>query len=565
MTSPRLPLPARPQLPPPLRPFWGLLLLGCTVAQPRAGAAPAKPAAEKPEAALVAADPRWPFRDAPPVAEKPAQGGVGLVLELKDGHVQIAQVSPGGPAARAGVRPGDVLVSIDAWALPADAKVADAATHIRGPAGSRTRLTVRRAGQAVVLEVERTPMDRMFPNVSKGLLSVHDGFALLATGNQGTLGVRFQDPSKPDGLIPYTWRAAEGDKALNAEGGQTGAGLVSIDAVAGCTVQILDWKLDLKRGESGVYVAASNLAVHEVDAKLDWLQIAPPFSSYVKPRTAAKAKTPRWDGPHRLRVQLLVHSTDSTAPKPVADRRVTLRLALTGSPGVALVVHDSLPAVSDAQGRVEFPVPAGTWRVLGLQPSTPGGQRDAAFDHELAQSATSLTIDATRTATTVLDVQRKAPSAGSVEDWATDARVGQGLPRLDVQRWLLPRPQPKSLQGQVLLLYVWATWCGPCRATAPMVAEVAARLKGQNLQVVAASVDRDELALEEYAKDELPGAPTIAWLGTDGMTTLDLDSVPTFLVVDATGRIRGVHRGSGWSVDALEAWLRSLLAEAPRQ
>lgn len=564
MTSIRLPLTARTQLLQPLRPLWGLLLLGCTVALPKAQAAPPKADADKAEVTLVAPDPRWPFRDAAAVPEKPAQGGVGLVLELKDGGVRVAQVSPGGPAARAGVRPGDVLVSIDAWVLPPDAKVPDVAAHIRGPAGTHTRLTARRAGQPVVLDVERAPMDRMFPNASKELLTVSEGFALLATGDHGTLGVRFQNPTKPGGSIPYTWRAAEGDKTLGADGGQTGSGLVSVEAVAGGTVQIADWKLDLKQGESGAYVSASNLAVHAVKADGDWLQIAPPFPSYVKPRTVAKAKTQRWNGPARLRVQLLVGTKDSATPKPVADRRVTLRLAMFGAPGVPPVVQDSLTAVSDAQGQVEFAVPTGTWRVLGLQPSTPGGQRDAAFDHELTQAAINLTLDTTRTTATVLSVQPKAPGLGSVESWATDPRVGQGLPVMDVQRWLLPRPQPKSLQGQVLLVYVWATWCGPCRATAPMVAEVAARLKGQNLVVVAASIDRDEQALEEYAKDELPGAPTIAWIGPDAMTTLDLDSVPTFMVVDAKGRIRGMHRGSGWSVDALEAWLRGLLEEARR-
>lgn len=519
-----------------------------------AKAAPLQKKAAGDEAPPVAPDPRWPFRDAPPALDKPSVGGVGLVLEAKDGAILAAQVAPGGPAARAGVLAGDVLLAIDAWQVPPDAKVPDVATHIRGPAGTRTHLTLRRGTQALGLDVERAPLDHMFPNASHDILAIHDGFALLASGTRGTVGVRFQLPGKPGGPLAYTWKAVEGDKKLQTDGAQTGTGLVSVTPTAAATVQVADWRLEVKQTPEGVpFVAGSNLPVHPVTSGQDWLQQAPPFASYVKPRPAPARKTAKLDGVAHLHLLL------RAAGKPVADRRVTVRLA-----GQGLPAQDAHTVVSDGQGRVELAVPAGSWRVLGLQPSTPGGQRDAAFEFELAPGATELALDTSATSPQVLPLQPRVAPAGSVADWLTDPRVGQGLPQLDVQKWLLPREQPKSLKGHVLLLYVWATWCGPCRATAPMVAEVAARLQGTNLRVVAASIDRDEQALEEYAKEELPGAPMIAWIGPEAMSTLEFESVPTFVVVDSTGRIRGLHRGTGWTVDALEAWLRPLLDEARR-
>jgi thiol-disulfide isomerase/thioredoxin len=515
---------------------------------------PAKVQPAEVEAAPVAPDPRWPFRDAQAAPDKPAVGGVGLVLEAKEGAILAAQIAPGGPAGRAGLQAGDVLLAVDAWQVPPDAKVPEVATHIRGQAGTRTHLTLRRGTQPLAVDVERAPLDRLFPNTSRDILAVHEGYALLASGNHGTLGVRFQVPAKAGAPLTYLWKASEGDKKLGTDGAQSGTGLVSVTPMTAATVQIADWRLDVKQTPDGVvFVAGSNLPVHVVVAGHDWLQLAPPFATYIKPRAAPTRKVVKLQGDSYIHLLLRAQG------KPVLDRRVTLRLS---GPGVPF--QDALTTVTDAQGRVDVAVPPGTWRVLGLQPSTPGGQRDAAFEYELAPGATALALDTSATTPTVLPLQLRGPTLGSVQDWVKDPRVGQGLPQLDVQKWLLPREQPKSLKGQVLLLYVWATWCGPCRATAPMVAEVAARLQGTNLRVVAASIDKDEQALDEYAKDELPGAPTIAWVGPEGMNTLEFESVPTFVVVDAQGRIRGLHRGTGWTVEALETWLRPLLDEALR-
>ena len=98
--------------------------------------------------------------------------------------------------------------------------------------------------------------------------------------------------------------------------------------------------------------------------------------------------------------------------------------------------------------------------------------------------------------------------------------------------------------------------------TAPAIAELNVRMHGTGLRIVEASVDRDEQALEAFHRDFLPGAPAVAWLGPDGLDTLEISSIPTFIVLDHTGKIRGFRRGGGWALEPLEAWLRQLLAEA---
>ena len=71
--------------------------------------------------------------------------GVGMVLQVVNGRVLVDQVNEGGPAERAGVLRGDVIVAVDG--VPAGEPVAAVVNRIRGPAGTPVRVTFERSGQ----------------------------------------------------------------------------------------------------------------------------------------------------------------------------------------------------------------------------------------------------------------------------------------------------------------------------------------------------------------------------------------------------------------------------------
>lgn len=48
----------------------------------------------------------------------------------------------------------------------------------------------------------------------------------------------------------------------------------------------------------------------------------------------------------------------------------------------------------------------------------------------------------------------------------------------------------KEWRGKVVLLNLWATWCGPCRKEMPHLDQLKQELAGDNFDVVAVSVDR---------------------------------------------------------------------------
>ncbi|WP_130492566.1 S41 family peptidase [Motilibacter rhizosphaerae] len=77
---------------------------------------------------------------------------VGLWLRESSRHLVVASVTGGSPAARAGVRPGDVVASV-AGAVPVS--VPQAADLLRGAAGTSVDVRLRRGGRALHLSLER--------------------------------------------------------------------------------------------------------------------------------------------------------------------------------------------------------------------------------------------------------------------------------------------------------------------------------------------------------------------------------------------------------------------------
>ena len=504
--------------------------------------------------AMPAPNPAWPFRPAPAetdATKTPEPGGLGIVLGEKGGDIAVQQVIPGGPAQKAGLRVGDVLESTDALPKLHGMKLADVTPQIRGLPGTVCKAVARRGSETLKIEMTRVALKRLFPPPSKEVLTVRTGAALLTTGSAHQLAVTWLATQKAHGDLPTIVTARMASAALDKPL-LPGAGEAREVRMAGdtTTLTLEDWRLDLRLLPDGetIAVTASNLPV--TDAGTDTHAWQQPWPDPVAPRAPPKL-TAKWRGVASVRLRAMQNA------KPVANQRIALRIAQEKKE------LESVTAVTDAEGRFRVQLDGGPFTVRGLTMATPGGLRDAFFTSQLGHEVAGVAKGDDTELT--LPLELKAPGAGNVDDWKTDEHVGHGMPPLDVKRWFGEKPaDPKDLKGQVLLVYLWATWCGPCRMTAPMIAELNVRMKDTGLRIVEASVDRDEHALEAFHSEFLPGAPAVAWLGPDGLETLEVSSIPTFIVLDQTGTIRGFRRGGGWALEPLEAWLRQLLAETKK-
>ena len=58
-----------------------------------------------------------------------------------------------------------------------------------------------------------------------------------------------------------------------------------------------------------------------------------------------------------------------------------------------------------------------------------------------------------------------------------------------------------DLQGKVVVLNFWATWCPPCVDEMPSLVQMQQKMKSKGVEVLAVSVDADQGAYQKFLKD----------------------------------------------------------------
>lgn len=118
-------------------------------------------------------------------------------------------------------------------------------------------------------------------------------------------------------------------------------------------------------------------------------------------------------------------------------------------------------------------------------------------------------------------------------------------------------------RGRVVLVNIWATWCGPCRVEMPPIQQVYERYRDEGFSVLAVSVDagpghREKVRrfVEEYGLD----FPVL--LDPEGRVTRVFQTVgvPETFVLDREGRIvKRLIGATDWNSAAHRALIEELL------
>jgi thiol-disulfide isomerase/thioredoxin len=123
-----------------------------------------------------------------------------------------------------------------------------------------------------------------------------------------------------------------------------------------------------------------------------------------------------------------------------------------------------------------------------------------------------------------------------------------------------------ALKGQVVVVNLWASWCGPCKIEMPTLAKLQAAYAGKPVQIVPVSLDKGEQDIAK-AKALIAANPPLRFHHADlGLAfTLDppVQDFPTTLLYGPDGVKRAQLVGpADWSTPEARAVIDRLAARA---
>jgi thiol-disulfide isomerase/thioredoxin len=135
-------------------------------------------------------------------------------------------------------------------------------------------------------------------------------------------------------------------------------------------------------------------------------------------------------------------------------------------------------------------------------------------------------------------------------DWSLSNRLGEVPERL------------QDLRGQVVILDFWATWCGPCRMTIPLLSSLAAEHAAEGLRIVGITWEDEDVVSRFRARVKMGYATGIDTEDARTSKVYGASALPTIVLIDRKGAVRHIVKGIPDRTQLREA-VAELLAEAP--
>jgi peroxiredoxin len=142
-------------------------------------------------------------------------------------------------------------------------------------------------------------------------------------------------------------------------------------------------------------------------------------------------------------------------------------------------------------------------------------------------------------------------------------REGQAAPDFTLKDLAGRDVHLKELQGKVVLVNFWATWCPPCRSEVPSMMKLNAAMAGKPFQMLAVSIDEGgKEAVEDFFKRSGANLPVLLDTQQKISKLYGTTGVPETFVLDKRGTVlKKVVGAMDWNdpqvIDYLNAALSS--------
>lgn len=120
-------------------------------------------------------------------------------------------------------------------------------------------------------------------------------------------------------------------------------------------------------------------------------------------------------------------------------------------------------------------------------------------------------------------------------------KVGDTFPEL--AEFQLEGKLPGSLKGKVVIVDFWASWCGPCKDSFPVMEELQAKYGRKGLVVLAVNLDEDRPTMEDFLKKHPVSFTVVRDASKKLVGRASIKSMPTSFVLGPDGRVASIHKG----------------------
>lgn len=139
-------------------------------------------------------------------------------------------------------------------------------------------------------------------------------------------------------------------------------------------------------------------------------------------------------------------------------------------------------------------------------------------------------------------------------------RIGEVAPDLAMATPTGEMMKLSDLQGKIVLVDFWASWCKPCRMENPNVVRVYNKYKDKGFEIIGVSLDKDKAAWEQAIEADgltWKHMSDLQFWGSEAVKAYGIQGIPYTVLLDKEGKILAENlRGP-----RLESTLANLFAE----